>query len=249
MKVVIVEDERIAVERLLTLLKQYDESIEVLACLESIDETVQYLKQSPHPDLLLLDIHLADGHSFEIFKQVNYNRPVIFTTAYDQYALEAFKIFSIDYILKPVTLEALATAFNKWRSLPSGLPADFSSLMSLSTANRFKKRFVGKVGQRLFFIQTSDIAFFQADNKIVYLIDKEANRYVVEYTLEQLSEMLDPQQFFRLNRRFIVSINAIQQVKPWFNSRLKLSVAGQHATDDMVVSRDRVAEFRQWAEA
>lgn len=249
MKVVIVEDERIAVERLLTLLKQYDESIEVVACLESIDETVQYLKQSAHPDLLLLDIHLADGHSFEIFKQVNYNRPVIFTTAYDQYALEAFKIFSIDYILKPVTLEALAGAFNKLRSLPSGLPVDFSRVMSVSAANRYKKRFVGKVGQRLFFIQTADIAFFQADNKIVYLIDKEANRYVVEYTLEQLSEMLDPQQFFRLNRSFIVSIHAIQQVKPWFNSRLKLSVAGQNATDDMVVSRDRVAEFRQWAEA
>ena len=249
MKVVIVEDERIAVERLLTLLKQYDESIEVVACLESIDETVQYLKQSAHPDLLLLDIHLADGHSFEIFKQVNYNRPVIFTTAYDQYALEAFKIFSIDYILKPVTLEALASAFNKLRSLPAGLPTDFSRVMSITDANRYKKRFVGKVGQRLFFIQTADIAFFQADNKIVYLIDKEANRYVVEYTLEQLSEMLDPQQFFRLNRSFIVGINAIQQVKPWFNSRLKLSVAGQNASDEMVVSRDRVAEFRQWAEA
>jgi len=108
---------------------------------------------------------------------------------------------------------------------------------------------VGKVGQRLFFIQTADIAFFQADNKIVYLIDKEANRYVVEYTLEQLIEMLDPQQFFRLNRSFIVSIHAIQQVKPWFNSRLKLSVAGQNASDEMVVSRDRVPEFRQWAEA
>ena len=121
--------------------------------------------------------------------------------------------------------------------------------MSITDANRYKKRFVGKVGQRLFFIQTADIAFFQADNKIVYLIDKEANRYVVEYTLEQLSEMLDPQQFFRLNRSFIVGINAIQQVKPWFNSRLKLSVAGQNASDDMVVSRDRVAEFRQWAEA
>ena len=105
MKVVIVEDERIAVERLLTLLKQYDESIEVVACLESIDETVQYLKKSAHPDLLLLDIHLADGHSFEIFKQVNYNRPVIFTTAYDQYAIQAFKQNSIDYLLKPVSLQ------------------------------------------------------------------------------------------------------------------------------------------------
>jgi two-component system, LytTR family, response regulator LytT len=249
MKVVIVEDERIAAERLLTLLKQYDERIEVLACLESIDETVQYLKQHAHPDVLLLDIHLADGHSFEIFKQVNYHRPVIFTTAYDQYALEAFKIFSIDYILKPVTQEALATAFNKLRALPHHITTDFSRLQPLATAARYKKRFVGKVGQRLFFINTENIAFFQADNKIVYLVDHEAKRYVVEYTMEQLSEMLDPRQFFRLNRSFIVGIHAIQQVKPWFNSRLKLSVNGLNGADEMVVSRDRVAEFRQWAEA
>lgn len=249
MKVVIVEDERIAAERLLTLLKQYDPAIEVLACLESIDETVQYLKQSAHPDLLLLDIHLADGHSFEIFKQVSYHRPVIFTTAYDQYALEAFRIFSIDYILKPVTQEALAAAFNKLKALPVSIPADFSRLMPAVAANRFKKRFIGKVGQRLFFINTENVAFFQADNKIVYLVDKEGNRYVVEYTMEQLSELLDPQEFFRLNRSFIVGIHAIQQVKPWFNSRLKLSVSGQSGTDEMVVSRDRVADFRQWAEA
>ena len=249
MKVVIVEDERIAAERLLTLLKQYDPAIEVLACLESIDETVQYLKSSAHPDLLLLDIHLADGHSFEIFKQVSYQRPVIFTTAYDQYALEAFRIFSIDYILKPVTQEALAAAFNKLRSLPVTMPSDFSRLMPAVAAQRFKKRFIGKVGQRLFFIHTENIAFFQADNKIVYLVDKEGNRYMVEYTLEQLTELLDPQEFFRLNRSFIVGIHSIQQVKPWFNSRLKLSVSGQSGTDEMVVSRDRVAEFRLWAEA
>lgn len=249
MKVVIVEDERIAVERLLTLLKQYDESIEVVACLESIDETVQYLKQSAHPDLLLLDIHLADGHSFEIFKQVNYHRPVIFTTAYDQYALDAFKIFSIDYILKPVTQEALAAALNKLRSLPAGFSPDFRKLMPLPEENLYKKRFLGKVGQRLFFIGTEKIAYFQADNKIVYLVDTEGNRYVVEFTMEQLVEQLDPRQFFRLNRSFMVSIHAIQQVKPWFNSRLKLSVQGNSSPEDMVVSRDRVAEFRLWADA
>lgn len=249
MKIVIVEDERIATERLLTLLRQYDEKIEILACLESIEETVQYLKQYPDPDLLLLDIHLADGHSFEIFKQVNYHHPVIFTTAYDQYALEAFKIFSIDYILKPVTQEALAAAFKKLQAITGNMPFDFSRLMPLSPTTRYKKRFVGKVGQRLFFINTENIAFFQAENKLVYLTDKEGNRYLVEYTMEQLSALLDPGQFFRLNRSFIVGIHAIQQVKPWFNSRLKLSVAGQSGSDEMVVSRERVAEFKQWAEA
>jgi len=248
MKLVIVEDERLATERLLTLLNQYDPSIEVLACLESIEETVGYLQNHAHPDLLLLDIHLADGHSFEIFKQVSYNRPVIFTTAFDQYALDAFKIFSIDYILKPVTQEALATAINKLKSLPSGFSADFSQLGPAIREQQYKKRFLGKVGQRLFFIHTADIAFFKADNKIVYLVDKEGHRYVVENTLEELSEQLDPQQFFRLNRSFMVHINAIQQVKPWFNSRLKLTVQGHAGAEEMVVSRDRVADFRVWAE-
>lgn len=249
MKVVIVEDERLAAERLVTLLRQYDPSIEVLACLESIEETVRYLKEEAPPDLLFLDIHLSDGDSFEIFKQVNYQRPVIFTTAYDQYALEAFSIFSIGYILKPVTREALASALNKLRSLPGGFSPEFRQLTTRPAETRYKKRFLGKVGQRLFFIPADQVAFFQADNKIVYLADKEGNRYVVEYTMDQLCTMLDPEQFFRLNRSFIVSIHAIRQVKPWYNSRLKLSLSGQQPGEEIVVSRDRVAKFRLWAEA
>lgn len=250
MKVVIVEDEKLAAERLHTLLKEYDRAIEICATLESIEETVQYLRHKPHPDLLLLDIHLSDGHSFEIFKQVNYNKPVIFTTAYDQYALEAFKLFSIDYILKPVTLEALAAAMNKLKAISfSASSIDFNRLFPEWQNFRFKKRFLGKVGQRLFFIDVKDIAFFQADNKIVHLVDTEGNRYLVEYTLEKLEELLDPRHFFRLNRRFITNIDAIQQVKPYYNSRLKLSVKGAANTDEMVISRDRVADFRVWAEA
>jgi DNA-binding LytR/AlgR family response regulator len=250
MRVVIVEDEKLATERLQTLLKEYDPTIEVVACLESIEETVQYLKQHAHPDLLLLDIHLSDGHSFEIFKQISYTKPVIFTTAYDQYALEAFKMFSIDYILKPVSLEALATAMNKLKSLAVSFSAvDFNRLMPEWQHGRYKKRFLGKVGQRLFFIDTANIAFFQADNKIVHLVDREGNKYVVEHTLEKLEEQLDPECFFRLNRRFIVHIEAIQQVKPYFNSRLKLAVKGAAPTEDMVISRERVADFKLWAEA
>ncbi|HEY6503571.1 MAG TPA: LytTR family DNA-binding domain-containing protein [Chitinophagaceae bacterium] len=250
MKIVIVEDEKLAAERLQTLVHEYDPAIEVSACLESIEETVRYLKQKPHPDLLLLDIHLSDGHSFEIFKQVSYNKPVIFITAYDSYALDAFKMFSIDYILKPVTLDALAGAMNKLRSLAVSFSAtDLNRLMPEWQNNRYKKRYLGKVGQRLFFIDAADIAFFQADNKIVYLVDKESNRYVVEYTMEKLEEQLDPQQFFRLNRKFIVRINAIEQVKPYYNNRLKICVKGITELEDMVISRDRVADFRSWAES
>jgi len=250
MRVIIIEDEKPAAERLKTLLMEYDPAVEVVACLESIEETVQYLKQHAHPDLLLLDIHLSDGHSFEIFKQITYNKPVIFTTAYDQYALDAFKIFSIDYILKPVSLESLAGAMNKLKSLSVSFSAvDLNRLMPAWQQSRYKKRFLGKVGQRLFFIDTDNIAFFQADNKIVYLVDREGNRYVVEHTMEKLEEQLDPEYYFRLNRRFIVHIEAIQQVKPYFNSRLKLAVKGAGQTEDMVISRERVAEFKLWAEA
>lgn len=249
MKIAIVEDEKLAAERLQTLLQEYDPTIEIAACLESVEETVKYLKQKTHPDLLLLDIHLSDGHSFEIFKQVSYSKPVIFTTAYDNYALEAFKMFSIDYILKPVTLDALAAAMNKLKSLAISFSSnDLNRLMPEWQNSRYKKRFLGKVGQRLFFIDTGDIAFFQADNKIVYLADKEGNRYVVDHTMERLEEQLDPRQFFRLNRKFIVNSNAIQQVKPYFNNRLKLTVKGASQPDEMVISRERVADFKLWAE-
>jgi len=250
MQVLIVEDEKLAADRLQTLLKEYDPSVQVCACTESIEETVQYLRTHPHPDLLLLDIHLSDGHSFEIFNQVSCNKPVIFTTAYDQYALPAFKVFSIDYILKPVTLEALAAAMNKLRSLHMPVSAiDPGKLLSVPPVNRYKKRVLGKVGQRLFFVDVRDIAYFQADNKIVHLVDREGNRYVADATMERLEEQLDPKSFFRLNRSFIVNIEAIHQVRPYYNSRLKLFVKGAQSSGDMIISRDRVAEFRQWAEA
>jgi DNA-binding LytR/AlgR family response regulator len=250
MKVIVVEDERVAAERLKTLLLEYDPAMEVVACLESVEETVAYLKSHAHPDLLLLDIHLSDGRSFEIFNQVHYNKPVVFTTAYDQYALEAFSMFSVDYILKPVTAEALATALNKYRNIAASfsLP-DYNRLVPQIKENNNKKRFLGKVGQRLFFIDTVDIAFFQADNKIVYLVDKTGNRFVVDYTMERLEVVLDAKEFFRLNRRYIVRMSAIEQVKPYFNNRLKLLVKGSQQQDEMVISREKVAEFRQWADA
>lgn len=250
MRVIIVEDEKPARERLLTLLAEYDPSIEVVACLESVEDTVQYLKQHAHPDLLLLDIHLSDGHSFEIFKQVSYQKPVIFTTAYDEYALDAFKMFSIDYILKPVSLEMLAAAFNKLKSFAVSFSAvELNRLAPAWQHNRYKKRFLGKVGQRLYFIDTDSVSYFQADNKIIYLIDREGNRYLVDHTMEKLEEQLDPSCFFRLNRKFIVHIDAIQQVKPYFNSRLKLAVKGSSASEEMVISRERVAGFKEWAQA
>ena len=249
MKVNVVEDERLAAERLKTLLTAYDPSVQIAACLESVDETVAYLNNHAHPDLLLLDIHLSDGRSFDIFTQVQYNKPVVFTTAYDQYALEAFKMFSVDYILKPVTAGALATAMNKYKNLAASfsLP-DYSRVLPQLAVSTGKKRFLGKIGQRLFFIEAGDIAFFQADNKIVYLVDKKGSRYLVDYTLDKLEELLEPGEFFRVNRRYLVCSNAIEQIKPYFNNRLKLQVKVARDEDEMIISRDRVAAFKKWAD-
>lgn len=250
MRVVIAEDELPAVERLHTLLKDFDPSIQVVASLDSVEDLVQWLKMNPHPDLLLLDIHLSDGHSFEIFRRINYSGPVIFTTAFDQYALEAFKVFSIDYILKPVSRESLARAIQKFRTITGvQVSPDYARLVEALKKPNYKERFLGKSGSKLYFIEADEVAYFQADNKIVYLVDKKGNKFIVNHTLDKLQDELDPRQFFRLSRRVMVRISAIEHVKPYYNNRLKVAVKGngEDRSEDLVISRERVAEFRNWA--
>lgn len=250
MRVVIAEDELPAVERLHTLIKDFDPTIQIVASLDSVEDLVQWLKVHPHPDLLLLDIHLSDGHSFEIFRRINYSGPVIFTTAFDQYALEAFKVFSIDYILKPVSRESLARAIQKFRTI-TGVQAspDYARLVEALKKPNYRDRFLGKSGSKLYFIEADEVAYFQADNKIVYLVDKKGNKFIVNHTLDKLQDELDPRQFFRLSRRVIVRISAIEHVKPYYNNRLKVAVKGngEDRSEDLVISRERVAEFRNWA--
>jgi two-component system, LytTR family, response regulator LytT len=252
MNVLIIEDEMLAAERLQLLIKDYDPSITMQACLDSIEDSVKWLQTKPHPDLLLIDIQLSDGPSFEIFKKVTIQKPVIFTTAYDNYALDAFQLFSIDYILKPITAESLATAFNKYKNLSAAFFASDYSLISEQLkenfSNKYRNRFLAKVGQRSFFIKSEEVACFIADNKIVNLLDKEGNRYLINYTLEKLEPLLDPHNFFRLNRKVIVHSNAIDQVKPYYNNRLKLVIKGIKQDNEIIVSRDRVVDFKIWAD-
>ncbi|MBC7866017.1 MAG: response regulator, partial [Gloeobacteraceae cyanobacterium ES-bin-316] len=190
MNILIIEDEILATQRLQILLKEYDPSINVIGCLESVEETVNWLNKKTHPDLFLMDIHLSDGHSFDIFKKASTQKPIIFTTAYENYAIDAFQLFSIDYILKPVTSEALAAALNKYKTLASSFaPIDYAAMMDQVKDNfstRYKNRFLAKVGQRLFFVTASEVAYFYADNKIVYLVDREGNRFIINITLEKL---------------------------------------------------------------
>lgn len=252
MNILIIEDELLAAERLKLLLKQYDPSINVVACLESIEESVQWLQTRPHPDLLLMDIQLSDGHSFEIFNQVKLSTPVIFTTAYDNYAIDAFRHFSIDYILKPVTAETLAKGIQKYRSLAHLFyPPDYTVLVDqLKETNqaRYKDRFLAKIGSRTFFIQADEIAYFYADNKIVFLADREGNRFIINYTIEKLEPLLDPYHFFRINRKMIVHSKMIDLIKPFHNNRLKISLRNLNLQEDIIVSRERVNSFRKWAD-
>lgn len=252
MNILIVEDEMLAAERLQLLVKQYDPSIHVMACLESIEETVQWLQTKTHPDLLLVDIHLSDGHSFEIFKQVTINKPVIFTTAYDNYAIDAFRHLAIDYILKPITSEALAAGIQKFRTLTNTTsPPDYSVWMEYyksNPVNRYKDRFLAKVGTRTFFIQADEIAYFYADNKTVYLADREGNRFIINYSIEKLEPLLDPYYFFRINRKMIVHSKMIDVIRPYYNNRLKIALKNLPVTGDMIVSRERAAAFKKWAE-
>lgn len=252
MNVLIIEDELLAVERLRLLLKQYDPAIQVAGSLDSIEETVNWLQTKPHPDLLLMDIQLSDGHSFEIFKRVTLSRPVIFTTAFDNYAIDAFRHFSVDYILKPVTAEALAAAIQKYRSLANVFSppnySDWADKLKEKFSPRFKDRFLAKIGSRTFFIQTDEIAYFYADNKIVYLADREGNRFIINYTIEKLEPLLNPYHFFRINRKMIIHSKMIDLIKPYYNNRLKISLRNVNLEEEIIVSRERVCAFKKWAE-
>ena len=254
MKILIIEDESLAAEKLQLLVKQYDPSIEILGCLESVEETVEWLNKKTHPDLLLMDIHLSDGHSFDILKKTKLPKPIIFTTAYDNYAIDAFQHLSIDYLLKPISEVAIAKALNKYKSLSSSfMPQDYSHLLESFkdgfAASSYKSRFLAKVGQRMFFIQENEVAYFAADNKIVFLIDREGNRFVINYTIEKLELMLNPKHFFRLNRKFIVHADMIEQVKPYHNNRLKVLLKGINTTEDIIISREKISDFTSWAES
>lgn len=253
MRCLIIEDEMLAAERLQLILKQYDPSIVNVDILDSVEESVNWFLKNPAPDFILMDIQLADGSAFEIFKQIKISTPVIFTTAFDQYALEAFKVLSIDYLLKPVSLQSLSNAIDKLKMLKQSVAmpvVDYSRIFQiLQDSSAYKTRFAGRSGSKLHFIETKAVSFFEADNKVVYLIQMDGNRYLVDQTLEELETILDPKLFFRINRSVIVHVSSITQVKPFLNSRLKALLKSGIKTEEVIISRERVNEFKKWAES
>jgi DNA-binding LytR/AlgR family response regulator len=253
MNVLIVEDEQPAAERLMYLMQQYDRSITICGVAESIEDAVTWFKTKALPDVVLMDIHLADGHSFEIFNQVTVNRPVIFTTAYDNYAMDAFKYFSVDYILKPVTAETLANALNKLSNMAISFPGNQvyrrlgEDFAHHNNVKKYKERFLGKIGQRIHFIQAAAIAWFEADNKLVHLVDKEGNKYLVDFTMERLEQLLNPNDFVRISRKYIIHHDAVEHMKPYVGNRMQISLCAGKRKDTALVSRERVSQLKEWA--
>lgn len=251
MKVIIIEDEAFAALRLKKMIQDYNPEIKILAELESVAESVKWFRSNPEPDLIFLDIHLEDDLSFAIFEQVNISSPVIFTTAFDEYAIKAFKLKSIDYLLKPIVHEELAAALKKYEQF-SGLHSnsiDLQSLYNLLTSNekKFRERFSITVGSKIKMVEVADIAYFFVMDKGVYLRTFQGNTYNVDFTLDKLEELLNPVKFFRINRKYMVNIACITNMVAYSRSRVKLELKPKADEEfETIVSIDRAADFKRW---
>ncbi|MFI2744130.1 LytR/AlgR family response regulator transcription factor [Zhouia sp. PK063] len=251
MNVIIIEDERPAARRLNRMLQEL--GIAAKTMLHSVEEAVHWFQENEHPDLIFLDIQLSDGLSFEIFEKVTVKSAIIFTTAYDEYALKAFKLNSVDYLLKPIDDEELEVAVQKFEDAYQQKTAtsfnfnDLKKMLVQEQEPSYKKRFTAKVGQHLKMITTDTIECFFSENKGTYAVTDEGRSYLLETTLEQLEAELNPEQFFRVSRKFYVNIKAIKDIVYYTNSRLQLKL--QHFNEqEIIVSRERVRDFKNWIE-
>ena len=248
MKALLIEDETAAARNLAAVLREVAPGVQIVATLESVAESIEWLRSNPQPDLLFMDIHLADGGSFRIFGAVEVTAPVIFTTAYDRYALEAFKVSSIDYLLKPINADDVRRALEKLRRLTSGERLDYGSRVRSLAAQRQEEVFLVRVRDRIIPLQRDRIAYCYTSNEKVTACDFDGETYPLDKTLEALQALLPERDFFRANRQFIVARRAVKEIAVWFGSRLTL-----HLTVDtperIVISKARVPEFKTWLRA
>jgi two-component system LytT family response regulator len=249
-KILMLEDEEPAVKRLQKLLKEVEPDTEVTAVLDSIKKAKNWLQQNPAPDLILVDLHLADGNSLQLFKEIEIPSPLLFITAYDEYALQAFKLNSIDYLLKPVKREELFQAIKKFKlqklkEQPAMNITKLLEAMQQPFADKYKDRFVIRYGEHIKTIETKDTAYFYTEARVNFLVTFEGKRYVIDYNLDQLEQMLNPQLFFRINRQFIISLQSIDDMTAWTKARvlIKLKPLSKHET---IVSTERSPEFKKW---
>lgn len=252
MNILLAEDEILAAERLQTLVEECDPDFHIVEQVDSVEAVVHFFNSGKTVDLLLLDIQLADGKSFEIFEKIKINIPIIFTTAYDQYAIQAFKFHSIDYLLKPIQPDDLQHALTKFKRLTSrrGFQDEelelLKSILSHHRQGVYRERFIIKAGNKLQFKHASEAAYFFADGKLVFIVTKKDNRkYNIDINLEELERTLDPQRFFRISRKFIVSIDSILEVKGLISTRLEVKLQ-QPCEHELTISRERSQEFKKW---
>jgi DNA-binding LytR/AlgR family response regulator len=252
MKVLIIEDESIAVQRLREMLRDLDKEIEIVQVLDSVEASVAFLAQSPAVDLILMDIELGDGQSFEIFTKAPVEAPVIFITAYQEHAIRAFKLNSIDYLLKPLNRIDLETALSKYRRMYDRQTLQlqkniiqFLSGASLADLGRFKSRFLAKTGTRLLSVPVENIAYFYTKDRLQYIKTTNNEDLLFDRPLEEIEAEIDAKDFFRVNRQFIISYNSIEKVHSWFSGRLKVQIKPT-PFEEIVISRLKATEFKKW---
>lgn len=251
MNVIIIEDEKLSAEHLTTMLHRIDANIVVAHTFDTVKASVNAFQQGIKADLLFVDIHLADGISFEIFSQVIVEIPIIFTTAYDDYAIKAFKLNSVDYLLKPIGIDDLRSAIEKYNKYNKQFQSTL--LENISQAynhinKQTKNRFIVKSGQTIDSIKTEDVLHFQTQDSITFLVIENGKRFPIDYTMEQLETIVAPGHFFRINRKVLLNIKAIEKVNTYINSRLQIQ--SKHLGGDMaIVSRERVGDFKTWLDS
>ena len=251
MQILIVEDEELAVKKLQKTLAAVNASANIAGVTDSIKSTVEWLQENPQPDLILMDIELADGQSFEIFNLTDVKSPVIFTTSYDEYALKAFKVNSVDYLLKPIQKEELQAALNKFQKIKGNSAVDVNmeilikELQQKLQPKEYRKRFLVKHGQKLVSVEIDEIAYFYSDGRLNFFKTYDNKKFVVDYTMDELEEMLEPEKYFRISRSFYVAVNSIDKIDDYFGNRLILQLKPV-VDKEALVSREKVTDFKKW---
>lgn len=246
MNVIIVEDERPAAERLVRALKDYSERIQILAHLQTVEETIGWFRTHRDPDLMFLDVHLTDGLSLDLFRSASVNCPVIFTTAYDAYILDAFECNSIDYLLKPIRPERLAQAMQKYEKLRRHFGGDVADLLrQAAEGNSHRHRLLGQKGTSFVALDVSALRYAYSKDKITFLVDTKGERYLCDEALTTLEDALDPTSFFRLNRKYLVHVDAVRAFRPASRGRLWIEI-DPPSVEELLVSQEKAARFRSW---
>lgn len=248
MNVLILEDETLASKKIESMLLEINPDIRLVGVLKSVEAAKEWFNENESPDLVLSDIRLLDGLSFELFESIDYQNPVIFTTAYDQYAIKAFEVNSVDYLLKPVQPEKLEKALGKVNNdKPAETNVPYSEIYEMikSQQKEFKSRFMIKAGHKILAIPVDKIAYFCSINKLTYIITDDGKKFPCDQTLEVVDGQLDPKVFFRANRKYIVKFEAISEIHPYFKGRIKINLSPE-AEDEIVISSERTPEFKKW---